>query len=194
MAMHGKNARGERGVTMIEVLVTIVICAFGLLGIAALQARMYVAEMEAYQRAQATILVRYLTDRINANRKNAMGYVTAQPLGTDQGLQDCASLTGASLDLCEWSNLLAGAGESHAGQRSGAMIGARGCVLNTEPVMPRKFTIAVVWQGLTPTVAPGSTTCGSGSYGDARMRRAIVAPITLACLQNDVNTGLCVTP
>lgn len=179
---------------MIEVLVTIVICAFGLLGIAALQARMYLAEMEAYQRAQATILVRYLTDRINANRKNAMGYVTAQPLGTDQGLQDCANLTGASLDLCEWSNLLAGASESHAGQRSGAMIGARGCVLNTEPVMPRKFTIAVVWQGLTPTAAPGSTACGSGSYGDARMRRAIVAPITLACLQNDVNTGLCVTP
>lgn len=179
---------------MLEVLVTIVISAFGLLGIAGLQARMHLGEMESYQRAQATILLRYITDRISANHKSAMSYVTANPLGTDQGFQDCSNLAGASLDLCEWGNLLAGAGESSGGARRGAMIGARGCVLNTEPAMPRKFTVAVVWQGLTPTVAPGSTACAAGAYSDARTRRAIVAPITVGCLQNDINTGLCVTP
>ena len=76
----------------------------------------------------------------------------------------------------------------------GAMVGARGCVINTEPVMPRKFTVAVVWQGMTPTIAPATTTCGNTAFGDDRTRRAIVAPIVVACLQNDVNTGLCVTP
>jgi type IV pilus assembly protein PilV len=179
---------------MIEVLITIVIAALGLLGVASLQARMQVAEIESFQRAHATILVRHITDRINANRKNAMSYVTTDPLGTDQGVQDCTGLTGAPLDLCEWSNLLAGTAETQGGQRRGAMIGARGCIVNTEPVMPRKFTVAVVWQGLNPTAAPGSTDCASGSYGDTRTRRAIVAPITVGCLQNDVNTGLCVTP
>ena len=49
-------SRSERGVTMIEVLITIVISSFGLLAIASLQARMHLSEMEAYQRAQATVL------------------------------------------------------------------------------------------------------------------------------------------
>ena len=194
--MHASapSMRAQRGVTLIEVLITIVISAFGLLGIAGLQARMQVAEMEASQRAQATVLLRHLADRINANRKNAMSYVTTTPLGIDNGVQDCSAVSGAALDLCEWNNLLAGAAETSAGLRMGAMVGARGCVVNTDPVMPRKFTIAVVWQGMTPTVAPGTTTCGSDAYGDERKRRAIVAPIVVACLQNDVNTGLCVTP
>jgi len=188
------SIRRENGITMIEVLVTIVISAFGLLGIAALHARMQMGEMEASQRAQATVLLRHLSDRINANRKNAMSYVTATPLGIDNGVQDCAGTTGAALDLCEWNNLLAGAAETESGRNIGAMVGARGCVINTDPVMPRKFTVAVVWQGMTPTVAPGATDCGSNAYGDERRRRAIVAPIVVACLQNDVNTGACVTP
>ena len=79
--MRASMRSAERGVTMMEVLITIVISAFGLLGVAALQARMQVSEMEASQRAQATVLLRHITDRINANRKNAMSYVTAAPVG-----------------------------------------------------------------------------------------------------------------
>jgi len=187
-----RAARAERGTTMIEVLVTIVISAFGLLGIASLQARMHVAEMEASQRAQATVLLRHITDRITANHKNGLSYVTATPAGAD--VQDCSGVSGAALDLCEWNNLLAGAAETYSGQRMGAMVGARGCIVNTDAVMPRKFTVAVVWQGLTPTVSPSSTTCANDSYGDDRTRRALVAPIVIACLQNDIDTGLCVTP
>ena len=192
--MRARGFSRQRGVTMIEVLITILISAFGLLGVAGLQARMQVAEMEASQRAQATVLLRHMTDRIAANRKNAMSYVTPSPVGTDNGIQDCAALTGAALDLCEWNNLLAGASETYSGRRMGAMIGARGCVINTDPVMPRKFTVAVVWQGLAPTISPTTTTCGNNAYGDDRTRRAIIAPVVVACLQNDINTGLCVTP
>ena len=187
------RARRQGGNTMIEVLITILVTSFGLLGIAQLQARMHIAEMEAYQRAQATILLRYITDRINANRKNAPAYVTAEPVGVDRGSQDCSALTGAGLDLCEWSNLLAGGGEVLAGRRVGTMIGARGCVFSTDPTT-RRYTVALTWQGLTPTTGSNSTTCGLGSYPDDRARRALVAPITIACLQNDLNTGLCITP
>jgi len=182
----------QRGLTMIEVLITIVISAFGLLGIAGLQARMHVSEMEASQRAQATVLLRHMTDRINANHKNAMSYVTADALGA--AMQDCSGLANVALDLCEWNNLLAGAAATSGGARMGSMIGARGCIVNDVAVMPRRFTVAVVWQGMTPTVAPGGTTCGSGQYGDDRKRRAIVAKIVVGCLQNDPNTGACVTP
>jgi type IV pilus assembly protein PilV len=184
--------RGQAGTTMIELLITIAISAFGLLGIAGLQTRMHVSEMEAAQRAQATILLKHMTDRIAANRKSAMSYVTASELGT--AVQDCSGLTSAALDLCEWNNLLAGASETSGSARLGAMIGARGCIVNVDAVMPRKFVVAVVWQGLTPTVAPGGTTCGANQYGDERKRRAMLAPVVFGCLQNDIDTGACVTP
>ena len=184
----------QSGTTMIELLITVVISAFGLLGIAGLQARMQVAEMEAAQRAQATVLLKHMTDRIASNRKNAMSYITSGALGTGNGVQDCAGLTGAALDLCEWNNLLSGVAETGGGVRLGGMIGARGCIVNVEAVMPRKFLVAVVWQGMTPTVEPGGTTCGATQYGDERKRRAVLAPVVFGCLQNDIDTGACVTP
>jgi type IV pilus assembly protein PilV len=186
--------RDQAGTTMIELLITIVISAFGLLGIAGLQARMHVSEMEAMQRAQATILLKHMTDRIAANRKNAMSYVTTAELGAASGVQDCGGLAGAALDLCEWNNLLAGASETNGSARIGGMLGARGCIVNVDAVMPRKFVVAVVWQGMTPTVEPGGTTCGANQYGDERKRRAMIAPVVFGCLQNDIDTGACVTP
>ena len=189
-----RTARSERGASMMEVLITIVISSFGLLGVAALQARMHVAEMEAAQRAQGVVLTRYITDRINANRKKAMDYVTAEPVGVDVGVKDCSGLAGHELDLCEWGNLLAGAAETQGGEKVGAMIGARGCIVNTDPVMPRKFTISVVWQGLSATDAAAATDCAADKFTDPKTRRAIVVPIVLGCLQNDIDTGVCITP
>ena len=179
---------------MIEVLLTIVILAIGLLGIGGLQARMHLASVEAYQRAQAILLLQDMVDRINANRKNSTGYVTGAPLGTGNSQQDCTGLTSAALDQCEWNNALLGASESAGGQSVGAMIAARGCVTNTVATMPRQFLVAVVWQGMNPTHAPDATSCGQGLYNDEATRRAVVATVTLGCLQNDPTTGLCVTP
>jgi len=188
------TARG-RGATLIEVLVTLVILTFGLLGVVGLQARMQLAQAESYHRSQAILLMQDMVDRVSANRASALNYVTATPLGTGNALQDCSGLTGTALDLCEWNNALLGAAESTAGgQNAGAMIGARGCISNLVPTMPREFMVAVTWQGLVPTVAPASTTCGQGQYGNDQLRRALIARVMIGCLQNDPTTGLCVTP
>ncbi len=190
-------ARGERGATMIEVLVSIVILAFGLLGVAGLQAQIKLAEVEAYQRAQAIVLLQDMVDRINANRRNSMSYVTAtafggMPAGTDNKVLDCAGLTGADLDLCDWNNSLLGVSETSGGDSVGAMIGARGCVTNPVDTMPREFVVAVVWQGITPTLVPRSTDCGVGLYGkNDAARRAMIARVKIGCLQNDPTTGVC---
>lgn len=182
---------------MIEILVTIILLAIGLLGVAGLQARMQVAEIESYQRAQAILVLQDMVARVNANRKNAANYVTASPAGTGNTVQNCADpslTTVAQRDLCEWNNALLGAAETTGGQTAGAMIGARGCVANPVATMPRQIDVAVVWQGLTPTLAPASTACGTGLYGNEATRRAMVATIVIGCLQNDPTTGLCVTP
>ena len=191
--MRPSNVQRAGGFTVLEVLVTVVILTFGLLGLAGLHGRVQLAEVEAYQRAQALLLLNDMVARLNANRKNALNYVTASPLGTDNATASCTGLTGADYDLCQWNNALLGAGETVSGDLRGAMIGARGCVQNTIATMPREFLISVVWQGVTPTVAP-TTTCGQGSYGNDNMRRALTARVTIGCLQNDPTTGLCVTP
>lgn len=189
-----RSATRAAGFTMLEVLITIVIVAFGLLGVAGLQARMQVAEVESYQRAQAIVLLEDMVARMNANRKNAMSYVTASPLGTGSAEADCTGLGGAALDLCAWNNALLGVTETSGTENRGAMIGARGCIANTVPTMPREFVVTVAWQGLTPTVAPTVTTCGQGEYGNDATRRVMTARVKIGCLQNDPTTGLCVTP
>ncbi|HEY0563491.1 MAG TPA: prepilin-type N-terminal cleavage/methylation domain-containing protein, partial [Methylophilus sp.] len=52
-----KNVYKQQGSTLLEVLITIVILAIGLLGLAGLQSRLHVSEMESYQRAQALVLL-----------------------------------------------------------------------------------------------------------------------------------------
>ena len=83
---------------MLEVLITIIIVSLGLLGLAGLQARVQVAELEAYQRTQAIVLLQEMVDRINANRRNSMNYVTATPAGTGNAAGDCSGTTIRSQD------------------------------------------------------------------------------------------------
>ena len=187
------SPRRSEGVSMLEVLVAIFVLTIGLLGTASMQSQMQTTQVESYQRAQAIVLMQEMVDRINANRKDVASYVAA-----DLGLtaQDCSTPTSvAGKDLCAWNNALFGAAEMKGTQTLGAMTGARGCITNPVTTMPREVIVAVVWQGLRPTVAPGGTTCGQNLYGTGdKTRRAMIARITIGCLQNDPTTGTCVTP
>lgn len=175
-------AQRHLGFSMIEVLVTIVILTFGLLGLAGLQMRIQTAEMEAYQRSQALVLLNNMVERINANRANAAAYVSASTLGTDDDQPaSCTALAvGPARDRCEWSNDLKGAGERASGN-VGAMIGGRGCIVQVQAPNPAAgvcspgiYRVSVVWQGLAST-ASSSNPCGQGLYGDDALRRVVSA-------------------
>jgi type IV pilus assembly protein PilV len=177
----------QRGSTLLEVLVTVVILAFGLLGLAGMQAKIQLAEMEAYQRAQAILLLSDMIERISANRLQAASYVSSSAYGTgDSQPASCSNVAaGFALDLCEWSNALKGAAEKSGGNNSGAMIGARGCVelvqapdTTAAVCTPGIYRVTVTWQGLHKTASP-SLTCGRGLYGDEAQRRAISNQITI---------------
>ena len=60
-------------------LIAILICAFGLLGFAGMQARATSSEFEAFQRSEALVLVEDMVSRINANRAHAGDYVSGGP-------------------------------------------------------------------------------------------------------------------
>lgn len=151
------------GVSLIEVLVTIVILAVGLLGLAGLQMRLQISEVESYQRTQALILLEDMSNRIAINRANAADYAGG-PYGTGDAQPTACAGTGQALDVCEWSNALKGAAEIADGANVGAMIGARGCVYDLGT--GNQYMITIVWQGMTPIAAPASN-CGQGLYDSA---------------------------
>lgn len=182
--------RGASGFTLLEVLITMIILAFGLLGLAGMQSAMHLAEVESFQRAQAVLLLQDFGSRIRAAGVNgAAAYVTGtgtdEPLGTDTEF-DCSSpTTRADIDKCEWSNLLLGASETKGGANVGGMIGARGCVEELQAsdasagvCTAGVYRVTVAWQGLKGTVAP-SLACGQDEYGSETQRRAISVLVTL---------------
>jgi len=172
----------QRGAAMLEALISLLIVAFGLLGLFGLQTQVTVSQMESYQRAQALVLVKDMAQRVEANRLNAAAYV-----GNDVGLTaptaSCQTLaTQADRDLCEWGTLLQGAAELQGSSKVGAMIGARGCISRPDPLSsPNLYVIAVVWQGLRDT-GPTPVDCGKNAYSTEASRRGASVAIQIPVL------------
>lgn len=181
----------QTGTTLLEVLVTVVILAFGLLGLAGLEMKTRSVEMESYQRSQAMVILNDMVNRLQMARGNAADYVADGALvGAEEN--DCSALTGSAFDLCEWGNALIGAGETLGGSKVGAMIGAKGCITEIQTpdntpgaCTPGIYEITVTWQGMFKTKPPSNTCAQDVEYGDASMRRAI-------SLRVSAGTGSCV--
>lgn len=176
----------QGGGTLLEVLVTMVILAVGLLGLAGLQSRLQVAEMEGYQRAQAIILADDMAQRLAVNRSFAASYVTGTgaPLGTGMTCPTAAT-TLQQRDALEWCAALQGAAEQTSSNKVGAMIGGRGCI---ESLGNNEYLITVAWQGVAAVSAPpASVGCGLNQYnggvctGDL-CRRVVTSQIKIAPL------------
>jgi type IV pilus assembly protein PilV len=177
----------QHGTSLVEVLVTLVILAFGLLGVAGLQAKMGLAEMEAYQRSQAIEALTEMTERMSANTAQAASYVIAGTIGTgDIRPANCTALSGPTRDLCEWSNSLKGASEQKSAANVGGMLGAVGCITQVQAYNPALgvckagiYQVSVAWQGMNPTATP-ALACGQGTFGaNEAYRRVIAAAVTV---------------
>lgn len=185
---------------MLEVLVTLIILAVGILGLASLMARTQVLELESYQRATALALLRDMTQRISSNRADAASYVTGTSGTAVMGAgnvawpTDCingsggiaAPAFGSGRDRCEWSNALKGASEVTAANKNvGGMIGARGCVEEVQAADPTDgvctpgvYRVTVAWQGLNATGA-SQLLCAAGLYGSDEQRRVVSSTVTI---------------
>lgn len=171
-----KPASLQRGATLIEVLVAMLIVAFGVLGFVGLQAKTTVTSLEGYQRAQALVLLNDIAQRINLNRASAASYVADDIGAADPG--DCPATPVAARDLCEWAHLVRGAAEQQSGAKVGAVQAARGCV---EALGGGQYLVSLAWQGVQAT-GPSLLACGKDDYADENLRRGVSLVVRIADL------------
>jgi type IV pilus assembly protein PilV len=102
-----RPAARQRGFTMVEALVALVVLAIGLLGIAALYLDSLRAGRTAIYRTQAVNLAADLADRVRANRSAVLGYAVdfaEIPDAVDECLTSdgCSAAEMAATDLALW--------------------------------------------------------------------------------------------
>ncbi|KZY63581.1 hypothetical protein A3735_25955, partial [Oleiphilus sp. HI0061] len=137
----------QRGFTLIEILVTIVILSIGLLGVASLQMQGLRNNQSAYLRSQASILVYDIADRMRANSVAAIAgryddfdssqTTPSNPL-CSTSVAGCTAQNRADTDLFEWAQRLNGTDESII-----LLPDARGTIARG---LGNFFTIEVSWK------------------------------------------------
>lgn len=185
------------GYSLLEVLVALVLVSIALLGLAGLQIRAQQVEVEAYQRAQAMLLINDMADRIALNRKARRCYTVSDSangtpyLGAGNattytcigwGTNDTRDL--ADADMAAWDDLLKGASEVSGGNNVGGLDGARGCIYFVPPPSPdepEEVIVTVAWQGEAETGVPADN-CATGLYGNENLRRVVSDTLRFADL------------
>ena len=133
------QARTQHGFSMIEVLITVLILAIGLLGLAGLQSTGIRANHSAYLRSQATILAYDIADRMRANRTDALVGAYTVGLGSTS--------TGSSMpaqDIIAWKNNL----DAMLPEGDGVISSTNG----------NRFTITVQWDDRRGDNSAGAST------------------------------------
>jgi type IV pilus assembly protein PilV len=67
------HAKRQSGATLIEILVSVLILSFGMLGLAALQTRALQGNQSSLQRSQAIMMANYMLDAMRVDRVQANG-------------------------------------------------------------------------------------------------------------------------
>jgi len=101
--------RLQRGFTLVEILVAVLVLAIGLVGLAGLQATTMRFNHSAYMRSQATNLAYDIADRMRLNRSKATDGEYDREIPDQPSVCTTPTLSGtlAEQDIQEWFNALA---------------------------------------------------------------------------------------
>ncbi|MGD8810977.1 MAG: type IV pilus modification protein PilV [Gammaproteobacteria bacterium] len=183
-----KSNSSQKGVSLIEVLVTTVVLSIGVLGVAGLGAFAKRSTYEAVQRSVATELGYALLEEMRMN-KDALGtYLAAGTLGggalggepapdCDAPGADCTAAEFASHSLWLWERVIDSGLEANAGNESGGLLSPTACIAGPVGATAGVYTVTVVWRGVSEaTTDNGLTNCGDGSglYGAGEAFRRVV--------------------
>ncbi|MES9884066.1 MAG: type IV pilus modification protein PilV [Sedimenticola sp.] len=181
----------ERGTTMLEVLISVVILSIGLLGVAGLQGVSKRTNHQAHQRSIATHLVDGIIERIRANPTAAASYHTGTTnfLGSKVSAASepspncstgaCTKAQLAAHDLWGWEQEIDGAAITYGNDdtKAGGLLNPKGCIIftvSTGKTNTGLLSVIVNWEGMTDisdAVATGGTVCGDVAANSDRSRR-----------------------
>lgn len=159
------------GFTLIEVLITLVIFAIGLLSVAGLQTISKKANYDALQRTTATLLAHDIIERMRANPRQLAEYIRepgseigGATLATPSPLCSAATCNEVQLgrfDLWEWERALDGAAELVGTDLTGGLVAPTACIEGPFGGVAGIYTIAIAWRGITELSNPIIHACGA---------------------------------
>lgn len=180
----------QQGATLLEVLITMLIVSFALLGIAGLQVASVRYQQTAYMRNGASIQVQIMAERIRSNAaalseaadtsayRAANAYAAANALPTDPacglGSSVCTAAQSAQRDLREWRQVLA---QELPGGRGSIFPVSSGSVTSVGARL-----ITVMWAEKAQdsddnlSAAPTDTNCPTPRVGGVRCLSLVVTP------------------
>jgi type IV pilus assembly protein PilV len=182
------DMRQQTGFGLVEILVTILILAVGLLSAASLQLLSKRSNYDSAQRTSAAHLAQDLLERMRSNPTALGSYIPGGNLGgntlgdapavdcADAAL-DCTPEDVAAYDLWQWEELLDGELENANGEATGGLATPTACLTGPGFGGTGTYSIAIAWRGMTELDDPAINDCGSGEdkYGDGdRYRRVLI--------------------
>jgi type IV pilus assembly protein PilV len=136
--------RGQKGFSLVEVLITLVIMSVGMLGIAGLYVQSMQAGRTSMFRHHAVTLASDVADRIRANPRAAVAYI--DPVGADNscilGGIDCTPAQMAANDILVWK-----------AQAAETLPSGDVTIVFDNTVVPPTYEITISWNepGQTPS-------------------------------------------
>ena len=181
----------QRGFSLLELLVSLVVFSIGLLGIAGLQ---IVSKQSSYEGQQRTIASQVAYGMLESMRTNGSGigvYVAAPNLGGGKmaGLPvsncrdpnvPCSPAQKAAHDLWYWEQMIDGVQEMGVEGSSGGVIMPTVCVDGPAGSVAGTYAVSVAWRGSVATSNPELSQCGAGTgqYGDTDEFRRVMTVTT----------------
>ncbi|HWG76939.1 MAG TPA: type IV pilus modification protein PilV [Steroidobacteraceae bacterium] len=146
-----RQSLSQRGFTLLETLIALVVLSIGLLGVAKLVTGAVHANDSGYMRGQATQLAHEILDEMRANRPGAQFYGGAGAL-VDCSTVSCNAQTLAGLDTYNWLATV-----------KATLPGGNGIIVPSAGVGGEAATIIVQWDdseaqwafGTAPSTTPG---------------------------------------
>lgn len=114
MLTPGPHRSGQRGISLIEVMVALIIFSVGLLALAGLQSSSLIENQVSYLRSQAVMLAGDMADRMRANPQavengdynNATAVAGGSPVGACFTAAGCTPANMADHDRAVWGDAL----------------------------------------------------------------------------------------
>jgi len=182
-----------RGITMVEVMVSIIIFSIGLIGIARLQVVSKQSNYDAVARITATTLAQDIVSRMRANPSMLLAYVTVNGLNvvglnsisteptpkcsSSSSSNICSSQQLANHDVWEFEKALDGVTEQDSSNNSlGGLSQPTACISGPTDGSAGVYTVAIAWRGKADLSNPSINSCGddTGLYGDSNEYRRVM--------------------